>query len=169
MNARTRASKIQYFASSCLRWLSPAALACPNCGSRRHETVDRKYLVTALRRCETCQLLHRVPADNAAINKRFYQQSYNQGFTTELPSTEYLQHLMQSGFEASEKSYTYPISILRKLGLGKGARIFDYGCSWGYGSYQLMHAGYLLQAYEISRSRAEFARDKLEVNCTWGD
>jgi len=42
--------------------------------------------------------------------------------------------------------------------------VFDFGCSWGYGSYQLSDCGYKVTSFEISRSRAAFAAEKLGVN-----
>jgi cyclopropane fatty-acyl-phospholipid synthase-like methyltransferase len=53
---------------------------------------------------------------------------------------------------------------LKQLGLGKGPKIFDFGCSWGYGSYQLIKAGFDVISYEISSSRRQFAREKLGLN-----
>jgi cyclopropane fatty-acyl-phospholipid synthase-like methyltransferase len=53
--------------------------------------------------------------------------------------------------------------VLRQLGLQPGARIFDFGCSWGYGSYQLAKAGYEVTSFEIDRIRGRFAQDKLGV------
>lgn len=158
-------SKLLYLLSSSVRQLSPSAFSCPNCGSSRNVTVDKKFIVTALRRCEQCRLMFRVPADNPSANERFYQAAYHEGFTTEVPNDENLQQLLRTGFEGSAKSYSYYIAVLRGLGLSRSARIFDYGCSWGYGSWQLMHAGYEVEACELSRPRAEFAQRKLGVNC----
>ena len=41
--------------------------------------------------------------------------------------------------------------------------MFDHGCSWGYGSWQMAAEGFDVTAYEISRPRAEFAADRLGV------
>jgi SAM-dependent methyltransferase len=40
----------------------------------------------------------------------------------------------------------------------------DFGCSWGYGSYQLQQAGFSVEAFEISRPRANYAREKLGIS-----
>jgi 2-polyprenyl-3-methyl-5-hydroxy-6-metoxy-1,4-benzoquinol methylase len=109
--------------------------------------------------------MYRVPTDDLSANFRFYQDAYEQGFTTEMPNDEDLDQLLQKGFEGTEKCYRYYISVLRHLGLRGGARIFDYGCSWGYGSWQLSKAGYQITAYEISKSRANFAKSKLGIEC----
>ena len=55
------------------------------------------------------------------------------------------------------------VSVLTKLGLNRGNTIFDYGCSWGYGSYQLVQAGFEVISFEVAPSRRRFAREKLGV------
>jgi 2-polyprenyl-3-methyl-5-hydroxy-6-metoxy-1,4-benzoquinol methylase len=137
---------------------------CTNCGSNQYVTVDRKYLFTSLRRCVTCRLMYRVPTDDLAANFRFYQHEYRQGFTTELPSNDSLEQLLTTKFEGTEKCYRYYIAILRQLG-AYNANLFDYGCSWGYGSWQLVEAGYKVIGYEVSRPRARYAQEKLGVEC----
>jgi 2-polyprenyl-3-methyl-5-hydroxy-6-metoxy-1,4-benzoquinol methylase len=141
-------------------------LACPNCGSCDHETEDRKFVIAELRRCGACKLLYRAPADSSRESDAFYQTNYTEGFTTELPDEATLKALFESKFADSEKSYADYIRVLSALGIKCGDRVFDYGCSWGYGSWQLAQAGLTLSAFEISRRRAEFAREKLGVNCT---
>ena len=42
-------------------------------------------------------------------------------------------------------------------------RIFDFGCSWGYGSYQMSRAGYSVVAFEVAPSRRRYAEQKLGV------
>jgi 2-polyprenyl-3-methyl-5-hydroxy-6-metoxy-1,4-benzoquinol methylase len=138
-------------------------LACPSCGSLGATVVDRKWLVTTLRRCQGCRLLFRAPTTTAEENAQFYQSDYAQGFTTDMPSEADLAALLATGFAGHEKNYQGLIAVLQALGAGPGCRLFDYGCSWGYGSYQLRQAGYQVEAFEISRPRAEYARDKLGV------
>jgi 2-polyprenyl-3-methyl-5-hydroxy-6-metoxy-1,4-benzoquinol methylase len=110
--------------------------------------------------------MHRAPPDDPAISEQYYQKAYRQGFTTELPNSQRLQELLRSRFGGIEKCYDYYISVLNALKLNQDARIFDYGCSWGYGSWQIMQAGYQVQACEISGPRSKFARENLEVDCT---
>jgi 2-polyprenyl-3-methyl-5-hydroxy-6-metoxy-1,4-benzoquinol methylase len=136
---------------------------CPNCNCERSCVVDRKFVVTQLRRCASCRLLFRTPTDDPTNNEQFYETSYSQGFTTELPSDEELAELKRSNFACSEKDYFYYINVLTQLGLTPGALIFDYGCSWGYGSYQLAMAGFDVVSYEVARSRRRYAKEKLDV------
>lgn len=110
--------------------------------------------------------MYRFPPDDSAANEQYYQKAYRQDFVTDLPSSESLQELLRSRFEGSAQSYDYYISVLRKLQLKRGGRVFDYGCSWGYGSWQMMQAGYQVQACEISRPRSEFAKESLGIDCT---
>ena len=108
-------------------------------------------------------MLFRTPTDEAAANPDFYENEYSEGFTTELPSQSRLDELKRTNFVGTEKDYSYYISVLFQLGLNRGARLFDYGCSWGYGSYQLARAGFGVTAFEVGPSRRRYARNNLDV------
>src|ERR1700681_2728422 len=97
------ASKARYFLSNAARQVCLPEFQCTNCGSDQYITVDRKYLVTSLRRCTSCRLMYRVPTDDLAANFRFYQRAYQQGFTTELPSDKALEQLLTTKFEGTER------------------------------------------------------------------
>src|SRR5687768_14606475 len=97
-------------------------------------TVDRKYLVTTLRRCRRCQLLFRAPTSTHEEQEAFYQEEYQQGFTTDLPDERTLSAYLTSEFRGGEKDYTAYLRVLDALGVLPGQRLFDFGCSWGYGS-----------------------------------
>lgn len=107
--------------------------------------------------------MFRTPTDDPAANADFYERVYAQGFTTRPPSDDSLDAMKRSGFLGSEKDYSYYIRILADLGLRPGAKLFDFGCSWGYGSFQLSQAGYDVTAYEIGRRRSIYAKEKLSV------
>ena len=156
-------NKLQYLANSLLHSIDAGRFACPACKSRKSTLVERKFLVTTLRRCSECELLFRAPTTSSEENARFYQEQYQQGFTTDLPSTDELAFLKRSGFKGTEKDYSYVIAILGQLGLNRGSRVFDYGCSWGYGSWQLAQAGFDVTAFEISCPRSRYAVEKLGV------
>jgi 2-polyprenyl-3-methyl-5-hydroxy-6-metoxy-1,4-benzoquinol methylase len=126
--------------------------------------VDRKWWVTALRECAQCFLLFRTPTTSTAENRKFYEYAYRQGFTTELPTLADLQELKRTLFKGTEKDYSAILSLLASLGLRAGDRVFDFGCSWGYGSWQLRQAGYDVASYEISALRARYAAEHLGVH-----
>lgn len=154
--------KLKYLRLSAAKTVLRKGFDCPSCGSGESRIVDRKYLVTALRRCDGCKLLFRTPATTAAENEAFYQAEYSQGFTTDMPDPAALERLVSSGFRGHEKDYSTYIAVLRSLGAGQ--RLFDYGCSWGYGSFQLGKAGFEVDSYEISVPRAEYGRCHLGIH-----
>jgi len=125
--------------------------------------VDRKWGVTALRECHQCFLLFRTPTTSTAENQQFYESAYQQGFTTELPTPAVLQELKRTSFKGTEKDYSAILNLLSALGLRAGNRLFDFGCSWGFGSWQLGQAGYEVASYEISAQRAHYATENLGV------
>ena len=125
--------------------------------------VARKYFITQLRRCSNCKLMFRTPTDDASKNIFFYEKEYTQGFTTDMPSDGELSEMKRLNFSGTEKSYSYYIDVLMQLGLGPSNRVFDYGCSWGYGSYQFSRAGFEVVSFEVAPSRARFAHEKLGV------
>jgi 2-polyprenyl-3-methyl-5-hydroxy-6-metoxy-1,4-benzoquinol methylase len=138
--------------------------SCPSCGCTNSMVVSRKYLMTALRRCKNCQLLFRTPTTSSEENALFYQKEYTQGFTTECPSDEILAKHLESGFAGGEKDYSIYIDVIAAAGGKRGARLFDFGCSWGYGSWQFTQHGFEVESFELSVPRANFARNKLRLN-----
>jgi len=156
--------KWKYFTQSLAKSVRRSSFACPSCGNRKSSVVDRKFIITTLRRCSNCELLFRAPTTSESENRSFYQVGYEQGFTTEIPSKQRLSQLIASEFKGSNKDYSAYINIIRALGIHAGQRLLDFGCSWGYGSWQLRNAGYDVQAFEVSSSRCAFARSELGLN-----
>ena len=154
-------SRIRYLGRSLARVFSKAHFRCPNCHSAASEIVDRKFVITQLRRCQDCRLLFRTPTDDEAANQSFYESEYSQDFTTTLPDPDTLAALTVRNFKESDKDYGGYIETLRRAGLQPGAKIFDYGCSWGYGSYQLRQAGFEVVSFEIAPTRRDFAKSEL--------
>ena len=107
--------------------------------------------------------MFRTPTDNHAFNLSFYENKYSQGFTTDLQSDAALAELKRDNFVGTEKDYSYYIAVLSQLGLKPGAKIFDYGCSWGYGSYQFTQVGYDVVSFEVAPGRRRFGREKLSI------
>jgi SAM-dependent methyltransferase len=134
--------------------------SCPACGREPKSTVKRKYAVTKLVECE-CGLRYRLPKMSADQSNHFYQSDYSQGFTTDCPSHDELERLKANRFADTEKDYSSYIEVLQYVGITAPQTILDFGCSWGYGSWQLSQAGYSVHSYEVSKPRAEFARKKL--------
>lgn len=126
--------------------------------------VDRKYFVTALRHCANCKLLFRTPTTTSDENRSFYQKEYSQGFTTDMPSDDRLHSLIEVGFKGTEKDYSSYLAVLHALGCKKRERLLDFGCSWGYGSWQLKNSGYLVKAFEISEDRCNYAKQYLDID-----
>lgn len=156
--------KLEYFLELSSKRLRGKYLSCPNCASSEYDPIDRKFIVSALHRCRNCRLLYRVPGDDVVDSEAFYQDSYEQGFTTEMPSPARLQELIVTNFNNTEKFFGPRIDVLEALHISSGQHIFDFGCSWGYGSWQLMQAGYHVAAFEISRPRAQYAKEHLGVS-----
>ncbi len=154
--------RLKYLISSGLRAAIGPETDCPSCGSTETSLVRRKYLVTALWQCRECQLRFRVPKEGESASATFYQESYSEGFTTDCPSDDALAVMRATRFEGLEKDFRRYIAVLGALGLKEGDSILDFGCSWGYGSWQLAAAGFRVFSYEISRPRAEYARRKMD-------
>jgi 2-polyprenyl-3-methyl-5-hydroxy-6-metoxy-1,4-benzoquinol methylase len=81
-----------------------------------------------------------------------------------MPSDERLEELIASNFRGTSQDASTYIDVLKSLGVNAGARVLDFGCSWGYGSWQLQQAGYDVQGFEISQSRCDYARRKLGID-----
>src|SRR5580658_1165480 len=108
--------KLYYFLSSASKLWDSTRLRCPSCASPRSHVVQRKYGVTALRRCDDCALQFRTPTMTSEESAAFYQTDYSHWFTTEMPSDPELQALLRNRFEGHEKDYSGYIAILTALG-----------------------------------------------------
>lgn len=138
--------------------------ACPDCGPGDHRLVDRKYLVARLFECPHCCLRFRHPADDASGMNSFYQSAYRQedGITTDLPSVAEWKHMLDKGF--GEKGVEHYVSLFRSFFPERDpsdVRLLDYGCSWGYQTWQFRNAGFDAHGFEISVPRASYGRDVL--------
>jgi 2-polyprenyl-3-methyl-5-hydroxy-6-metoxy-1,4-benzoquinol methylase len=105
--------------------------------------------------------MFRVPKSDPIEDKKFYQNQYREGFTTECPSDQELARLQSVSFKGTEKDYSAYIEVIRATGLRPNDSILDFGCSWGYGSWQLSKSGFRVYSYEISKPRAQYAAEKL--------
>lgn len=95
------------------------------------------------------------------MNIEFYSDHYQQGSTTEMPDSETLAQLVATNFSGTERDFSSYVGVLDALGIKPGATILDFGCSWGYGSWQLRQAGYRVYSQEIAPNRARYAAERL--------
>lgn len=156
-------AKLKYLFVSAKKWILQQGFSCPSCGHPDSMRLSHKYVVTTLRRCSQCDLLFRAPTTTSEENAAFYQDQYQEGFTTELPTPDELAQLKQHAFAGSPKDFSDRLRIVQALNMMSGGRVCDFGCSWGYGSWQFRHSGFRVQAFEVSSPRAEFARSQLDV------
>jgi len=156
--------KAQYFRACLRKRVAGQPLRCPSCCAPQSQVVARKYLVSELRSCHACKLLFRYPLDTEQENLTFYQADYSAGFTTDCPSDRELASLLATRFVGHQKDYAHYIRVLQAVGLPAGADLLDYGCSWGYGTWQLQQAGFKVHGFEISKPRARYAREQMRLH-----
>lgn len=152
--------KLKYLLWSASKIIN-ADISCPACGEASTILLRRKYVVTSLYRCPSCEVMFRVPKSSPEASVEFYQNDYTQGFTTDCPTPADLAKLKDTCFAGTEKDYADYIKVLQAIGLGPGSTIFDFGCSWGYGSWQMQQSGYRVYSFEVSRPRARYATEYL--------
>ncbi|MGE0723013.1 MAG: class I SAM-dependent methyltransferase [Alphaproteobacteria bacterium] len=155
-------AKSGYLARSAAAWTLRRGLACPNCGATEATVEARKFVVTALRRCRRCALLFRTPTDGEAFSRRFYDRLYRQGHVTALPDEAALAAMLATGFAGTPLDQSRYVDCVRALGLG-APRLFELGCSWGYGTVQFRRAGIDAVGYEVAEGRRRFAAARLAV------
>jgi 2-polyprenyl-3-methyl-5-hydroxy-6-metoxy-1,4-benzoquinol methylase len=156
-------SRLRYLLWAAGRCLT-SETSCPFCKSVDTVVVRRKYGVTALRRCNPCKLMFRTPKGSIEESTNFYQSDYEQGFTTDCPPPEVLQQYKSVHFRGTPKDYSDYLAVVRAAGVEPGMSMYDFGCSWGYGSWQMRETGYKVTSWEISRPRAAYAREKMGCN-----
>ena len=153
-------SKFSYLAWVIGRRLAGQPRDCPFCGSSDTRLEGRKKGVVELRACSNCGLRYRWPKPEAAALEKYYQEAYDREETTDLPDEATLKRLTETGFKgAGINDISERIRVLSQL--RDTGKTLDFGCSWGYGTWQLQAAGYDVTGFEISRPRAGYGRDKL--------
>jgi 2-polyprenyl-3-methyl-5-hydroxy-6-metoxy-1,4-benzoquinol methylase len=135
---------------------------CPYCGSSISWRLQRKKLLIEARRCQYCDLIFRWPTDTLDKAMRFYEQEYRSGIVTDLPSQQELSQLGTNGFRESRYDKSRYVELVKTIRIAP-ARLLDFGASWGYVSSQLQNAGYTVEGFELSRTRADFGRTHLGV------
>jgi cyclopropane fatty-acyl-phospholipid synthase-like methyltransferase len=71
--------------------------------------------------------------------------------------------MKESLFRGTEKDFTAQLDLMKQL-VPAQAHVLDYGCSWGYGSFQLSAAGYNTVGFDISKPRLTFAHRQLGID-----
>jgi 2-polyprenyl-3-methyl-5-hydroxy-6-metoxy-1,4-benzoquinol methylase len=137
---------------------------CPYCGPASIVTlVRRKKLLVEILQCQTCHLWFRWPADTSTEHVKYYQEEFaDDSPQVILPDIGELGRLMSNNFYRSPLDINNKVRVLRHL--HPGARILDFGCSWGYGTYQIQQQGFDAVGFEISKPRAEYGRAKMSMN-----
>ncbi|MGB0522314.1 MAG: class I SAM-dependent methyltransferase [Flammeovirgaceae bacterium] len=134
---------------------------CPYCKSTDLEPIDSKFFVTTLFKCKHCNLNHRHPKDTSKWLDNFYQQEYeiDTAMMTDLPSDAEIAKLKSENFNSLRDYSVYIDPVFNDSSI----KVIDYGCSWGYNVFKLKNAGYDAVGFEVSRPRAKFGEDKLDV------
>jgi SAM-dependent methyltransferase len=122
---------------------------CPNCDCPFTAKAGRKWGVMQVRRCYRCGLMFRWPKDSLKFNLNYYQRQYVEAIVTDAPNQVESARLVAWG--------QGKVNLLRGL-VAPGARVLDFGCSWGYNADLLRGLGYRVVGFEISRPRAAFGR-----------
>lgn len=156
-------NKLSYLVSSAAQYAAPEANRCPNCGAADSAPVDRKYLVTQLRRCSACALQFRTPTDSEEASRKFYNFDYVQGDAMVCPSQDEIAELKAKNFAGTERDFATFVAFLERLGVRPPARLLDFGCSWGYGSHQFANAGFETYSFEIAEDRRNYGIENLGV------
>lgn len=140
-----------------------AGALCPYCGSDAGRRIGSKYRIVWLLRCEQCGLMYRFPKDDVKESEEYYQSEYSKAhfwdFRLSPPTEEQLAEL--EGNLSAVKDFSKHIQLIGSI--KPQGRLLDFGCSWGYGTYQFIRAGYDGVGYEISRSRAQYGATRLGV------
>lgn len=135
---------------------------CPYCESVLHYRLQRKLVLIEARKCAFCNLIFRYPTDSTQEAQVFYERSYFGQQATGLPSEEELARLRAKNFANTRNDKSHRIQFLQSV-CPRG-RVLDFGCSWGYGVYQMERAGYQAVGYELARNRAEYGHQHLGVD-----
>jgi 2-polyprenyl-3-methyl-5-hydroxy-6-metoxy-1,4-benzoquinol methylase len=137
---------------------------CPYCGpSSVVKRVRRKKVIVEILQCQSCHLWFRWPMDTPHEHDSYYQEEFaGDAPQIMLPGSDELRLLKSTNFSETALDINNKIRVLQAL--HPGGRVLDFGCSWGYGTYQLRQHGFDALGFEISRPRAVYGRTKLGLN-----
>jgi len=156
-------SKLSYLGWVIGRRLAGQSRDCPFCGASDTRFDGRKKAVIELRACGSCGLRFRWPKPEPESLRDYYQEDYDREETSDLPDDATLKKLTETNFEgAGINDMSERIRVLSEQ--RPGGKTLDFGCSWGYGTWQLRAAGYDVTGFEISRKRAGYGRNRLGLD-----
>ncbi|MFQ3598830.1 MAG: class I SAM-dependent methyltransferase [Chloroherpetonaceae bacterium] len=153
--------KLSFLYSIVGEYVKGQTTECPYCGSTHTKTIANRRLVIQLKQCDNCGLMFRYPKETIDFNAHYYQEEYDEGITTQMPDLNTLNSWKSKGFKGSPRDFSTKVSIVKAV--VPSGKLLDFGASWGYASYQFMLAGYDVLGYEISRPRARYANENLQV------
>ena len=137
---------------------------CPYCGpSSPVSRMMRKKLIMDILQCDKCHLIFRWPLDTEGeVDKHYEMEFAEESPQVRLPNLSELQTLVKGDFTSLfGPDLAHKISILKAI--RPQGRVLDYGCSWGYTPYLMRKLGYEAAGFEVSKSRAEYARNHLAL------
>jgi 2-polyprenyl-3-methyl-5-hydroxy-6-metoxy-1,4-benzoquinol methylase len=98
--------------------------------------------------------------DTSHEHESYYQEEFaGDSPQVLLPEDNELRLLVKTNFSGSPLDISNKIQVLQTL--RPKSRVLDFGCSWGYGTYQLIEHGFDAVGFEISKPRVVFGRTKL--------
>ena len=156
--------RLKYMSWAAQKCMTDRDRSCPACQGQG-VLVRRKFLVLSLMECRSCGLRFRFPKDDATVTE-YYETSYSVDYPAQQPPTpESLAQITHEGvLNHPANNYANYAKVLKASGLKPGSTVLDFGCSWGYGSWQLREAGFVVYSMEVSKPRADYARNSM--GCT---
>ena len=157
-------SKLRFAKRMLLHRMRRQPRVCPYCGpSSSVSRMTRKKLIMDILQCGQCHLIFRWPLDTAEELDTHYETEFaEESPQVRLPKTSELQTLFKDDFATLfGPDLAHKISILKAI--RPRGRVLDYGCSWGYTPYLMRKNGYEAAGFEVSKSRAEYARNNLDL------
>ena len=109
--ARNRMGRLQFAIRILLNYGSDKN--CPFCRSTKTDLIARKDVILPLRRCKSCGLMFRWPKEDPGFSERFYQDSYRQVGTTDLPDPVMLKTFIASNFAGAPRDIAGQIGVLK--------------------------------------------------------
>ena len=155
-------SKFRFARRMLLHRLRRQPRVCPYCGPPSPVAlVTRKKVIMDILRCGKCHLIFRWPLDTTEELEKHYETEFaEEAPQVRLPGPSELQTLIKDEFASLfGPDLAHKLSILKAI-RGHG-RVLDYGCSWGYTTYLMRKKGFDAVGFEVSKSRAEYARKNL--------